>query len=80
MHHCNLACCYGKAGALKIDIVRKKKKSKKEKRNLRKKKKRNVRKKKKRNVRKKKKRKKEQNLKLNDLLEIVGLPFFSPFT
>jgi hypothetical protein len=26
MHHCNLACCYGKAGALKIDIVRKKKK------------------------------------------------------
>jgi len=74
MHHCNLACCDGKAGALKIDIVRKKKKSKKEKRNLRKKKKRNVRKK------KKKKRKKEQNLKLNDLLEIVGLPFFSPFT
>jgi hypothetical protein len=37
MHHCNLACCDGKAGALKIDIVRKKKKSKKAKEKKRKK-------------------------------------------
>ena len=65
MHHCNLACCYGKAGALKIDIVRKKRKKEKEKKSKKE---------------KGKKSKKEQNLKLNDLLEIVGLPFFSPFT